>query len=503
MLPGIRTTVHADDPGVLSEGNAAKKLLEEGGTYYAGEIIQIGTDNVWVVLDIRSGTDNKYQVKGNSEHEVTQPKYIPSSSGNGIWVVEDLFKVAESEYLRDVYCYVDMTDKEIKGVGLKCYHGHGTEDDPFLFTLAYEQPAETFIVEVGEGHEELAKSMFDFCKARGWAYSLSGTTITLYTGEYHYGMEYSEAIRKTNQIVSSFIKNQQLTDNGEYWISCALNTIGNYSTYDEIFNEKTDIGDKRIGDDGLKLYLLWADKAIDKAGLTVKDPVAGTAVSANKDGQDKYDPDTQNPRPSAGADDTAYHIYQKESGPAVYWKKGDELFVGTIEDGVTYTASGKIEAAVGYYFDQGVSLSFNGNDPASFSYDSFRQLSISGDLVSKTDGFYPSKGDGGSWKKGSAETLDFTFKRTVDDGTTYDSFIGIRIGDEEIERIDENYTAAPESSVVIRLQPALLEKLTAGEYILTALFVNDMSASAKFTITDKSSSNSSSTPYQIPKTGIE
>ena len=68
----------------------------------------------------------------------------------------------------------------------------------------------------------------------------------------------------------------------------------------------------------------------------------------------------------------------------------------------------------------------------------------------------------------------------------------------KIDGIDvakSNY-AASNGSVIIKLNPTYLETLSVGNHTLTALFVDDLSASASFRIIS---------PYTpvIPKTGIE
>ncbi len=121
------------------------------------------------------------------------------------------------------------------------------------------------------------------------------------------------------------------------------------------------------------------------------------------------------------------------------------------------------------------------------------------------DKFYPYSGDGGTWKKGSTSTLDFTFKRSVLDGSTYDCFTGIQVDGNDVERNDKNYTDSY-GSVNINLKPAYLETLSEGEHTLTAIFTDNKTASAKFTITKESSgggSSSSDTVYKIPRTGID
>ena len=325
-----------------------------------------------------------------------------------------------------------------------------------------------------------------------------------FSGEYLYGKEIVALLEGIDHVIRYNLGSPWI-DNGERFIAAALNPLDSYSSYDEIRNEVEKVKDERIGDEGVTLYVLWAENTIGEAGVTIEDPVLGTTVSADPDGEGGLDQDTQKPRPTVSVNDGNYHVYMKGNSPAVYWKQGDGLFTGEFTADSTYTASGEIEAALGYYFDPNVTLSVNGKGTDAFSYDAFR-LGFTADLAAARDEFYAYSGDGGSWNREPDETLDFTFKRTVSDGSTYDSFIGIKVDDKDVERIDANYTAAPESSVVIRLQPAYLETLSAGEHTLTAYFTGGKTASAKFTVTKKENSRpdkTSETAYRIPVTGIE
>jgi len=111
-----------------------------------------------------------------------------------------------------------------------------------------------------------------------------------------------------------------------------------------------------------------------------------------------------------------------------------------------------------------------------------------------TDSIYKNtQGNGNIWYKGSNKTSNFTFENTDNDEITYDSFIGIKVDGNIIDK--SNYNDY-EGSVVIELLPSYLETLSIGNHTITALFKDDMSASANFTIL------SPGVPI-IPKTGIE
>lgn len=91
------------------------------------------------------------------------------------------------------------------------------------------------------------------------------------------------------------------------------------------------------------------------------------------------------------------------------------------------------------------------------------------------------EGNGGVWAKGSGKTLNFTFKRSVDDEKTYGLFTGIEVDGKAVD--EENYTAEA-GSVVVKLSPEYLETLSVGSHTIRALLV-DGSASADFTIAEE------------------
>ncbi len=91
-------------------------------------------------------------------------------------------------------------------------------------------------------------------------------------------------------------------------------------------------------------------------------------------------------------------------------------------------------------------------------------------------------GDGNVWYRGSRATSDFVFKRSADDASTIDHFTGIRVDGKKVD--EANYTKES-GSVVIKLKPTYLETLAIGDHTLKAQF-NDGSASARFTVADKS-----------------
>ena len=88
------------------------------------------------------------------------------------------------------------------------------------------------------------------------------------------------------------------------------------------------------------------------------------------------------------------------------------------------------------------------------------------------------------WSKGTSTELEFTFKRSVEDGLTFGLFEGIKVDDRAVPERGvsgaSNYTT-DKGSLVLRLQPAFLETLAIGEHRITTFF-KDGEASATFVV---------------------
>lgn len=82
------------------------------------------------------------------------------------------------------------------------------------------------------------------------------------------------------------------------------------------------------------------------------------------------------------------------------------------------------------------------------------------------------------WYKGSSDTADFIFKRSVDDKSTFSHFTGIRVDGEKVA--SKHYTAES-GSVIIKLKPECLNKLKNGKHEITAEF-DDGAAAATFRV---------------------
>ncbi len=89
------------------------------------------------------------------------------------------------------------------------------------------------------------------------------------------------------------------------------------------------------------------------------------------------------------------------------------------------------------------------------------------------------EGEDGEWTKGSSDSLQMTFKRSVVDSETFSHFKGILVDGKAVDASD--YTAES-GSVIIKLNPSFLETLTVGEHVLTAQFDDAADAEADFTV---------------------
>ena len=105
------------------------------------------------------------------------------------------------------------------------------------------------------------------------------------------------------------------------------------------------------------------------------------------------------------------------------------------------------------------------------------------------------------WTKGTSGTLPFTFKRSMNDKKTFDSFTGASIDGKEMTQ-GVLYTIE-KGSLKIYLKDSMLNTLSVGTHVLKVTF-KDGEATTTFRVIEKSSGGgSSSKDYNPPKTGIE
>ena len=100
------------------------------------------------------------------------------------------------------------------------------------------------------------------------------------------------------------------------------------------------------------------------------------------------------------------------------------------------------------------------------------------EVVTKETAYQTFSGGGGEWTKGSADTLNFTFKRSEDDEKTFGLFKGIKVDGSEVDKSDYDAEAG---SVIIKLKPEYLKTLREGAHTLAVEF-EDGEAAADFTI---------------------
>ena len=103
------------------------------------------------------------------------------------------------------------------------------------------------------------------------------------------------------------------------------------------------------------------------------------------------------------------------------------------------------------------------------------------DTVSRPE-YKNTSGAGASWSKGTTGTLDFTFKRTENDETTYDHFAGVKVDGKTVDAA--NYEKI-KGSVIIKLKSSFLETLETGEHTLTAMFDDADEVTVPFEISAK------------------
>ena len=103
------------------------------------------------------------------------------------------------------------------------------------------------------------------------------------------------------------------------------------------------------------------------------------------------------------------------------------------------------------------------------------------DTVAKPE-YKNTSGAGASWSKDTTGTLDFTFKRTENDETTYDHFAGVKVDGKTVDAA--NYEKI-KGSVIIKLKSSFLETLEAGEHTLTAMFDDADEVTVSFEISAK------------------
>ena len=166
--------------------------------------------------------------------------------------------------------------------------------------------------------------------------------------------------------------------------------------------------------------------------------------------------------------------------------EADPAFTGTVEGLVTEGDLGAVaykrtnaDEAPGTY--KGVATATYTANP---NYD---VTVVNGDFIiaAKEKGAYKAvSGADGSYTQANSGTLTFSFKRTENDASTFDHFIGVVVDGKAVPEKDNsgrvNWTAK-RGSVILELQPAFLDTLSAGEHLIKVIF-DDGESSAIFKI---------------------
>ena len=110
-------------------------------------------------------------------------------------------------------------------------------------------------------------------------------------------------------------------------------------------------------------------------------------------------------------------------------------------------------------------------------------------------------GANGTWTKGTQATLNFTFKRSAlenNQDTTFKHFTGIKVDNKVVDKSNYTYQSG---SVIIKLKPTYLEKLSTGQHTISASF-NDYDGKAPSTnFTVKANSSNTKGNSTTPRTG--
>ena len=96
------------------------------------------------------------------------------------------------------------------------------------------------------------------------------------------------------------------------------------------------------------------------------------------------------------------------------------------------------------------------------------------------------EGDKAEWSSDDDGGLTLVFKRSKDDETTFDHFLGVRIDHAE-ELLDPLCYEAEKGSVIITFAPDYLDTLEIGEHTVTVLFDDGDEVNASFTILEPKS----------------
>ncbi len=184
------------------------------------------------------------------------------------------------------------------------------------------------------------------------------------------------------------------------------------------------------------------------------------------------------------------------AGNIEYWYDGtDSKYYSDASLKTVVTQDQLVVAALGHSWDEGkVTKAATATKKGVRTYTCTRCKETKTEAIPATGVKYTvTAGANSTWTKGTTATLNFTFKRSEvenNQDTTFKHFTGIKVDGNAVDKSNYTYQTG---SVVIKLKPTYLEKLSTGDHTISASF-NDYDGtapSAKFTV--KANSNASNT----------
>ena len=228
--------------------------------------------------------------------------------------------------------------------------------DPTPITFA------TVTLDVGTNHEALAKStdLQNYLKDEYGIKNIavSDTTITMDVptideeedensiGYIQYALE--DALGEA--LEGAF-------DCDEYLVGVGRQTIDNYTSTRDIYNEKYDEDSRKTIASGQKYFALWF-KPVSEINITVEPLVCGTEVVSEN-------PEIVSHRPNITIDNDLVSVYKAQGEtadfPYALWLNSERALLNeVVEGGKKYTMIAQLTIKFGYYFPQNTTVTVNG-----------------------------------------------------------------------------------------------------------------------------------------------
>ena len=361
----------------------------------------------------------------------------------------------------------------------------------------------TVTIEIGEGHESAAGRFVAYFNeqyspaviAERESEESHVVTLTIGDGE----LCVKDILATASESLLTSVDESGFHNNQKPY-RVAENDITHYRNKEEVLEEYNGSESSAIAD-GDVYYALW-ETVLDKVEVTIKNPLAGTQVTADEDPDDpgKHLAYTQDPMPEIEFAENKYHITTVSYGEdnsikrqqKFYYNNNDDTdcFTGSFEAGKDYCVAAKIEPVLGYLFNNDTVLFVNEEQAAMNTYeinDDGDKLSLNNYLITAIalDDYEASDGyDDQIWLLGSSMNLEFGFKHNSDEEKAGQNFDHITVDSDEALDPD-NYTLS--GSLKITLKAEYLNTLAAGQHKLTAYFKGGKSVEVKFVIKDKNS----------------